>query len=130
MYLYQAKHYGSVLLTPNRVMKILFLCLCFMFVDLKKKCFIEISDECLYSSTGYLEFSGSTLSPLTLHLCRGPTLCWKYMLIFLLLWSLPVLTDSCSSSQGPHVCDLSCLCCSELHDSALCSCGDVLAASV
>ena len=48
-------------------------------------------------------FSDSTLSPLTLHLCGGPSLCWEYTSFFLLLWPPPSLIDSSSSSQGPRV---------------------------
>ena len=53
----------------------------------------------------------------------GPSLSWKYTPIFLLLWPLPALTDSSSSSQTPYVCDLPLLHCSELHASALSSRG-------
>ena len=93
----------------------------FLFCFILKKIFflpfISTSDEYFYISTGYLDFSGPTLSPLTFVPCGSPTLCWEYTLIFLLLWPLPALTNSSSSSQGPHPCDLlwvACLC-SGLH---------------
>ena len=52
----------------------------------------------------------------------GPSLCWEYTPIFLLLWPPPSLTDSSSYSQGPCVCDLPWLHCSGVHASDLGSC--------